>query len=204
VLLGDDYLVVGATGEGNGSVASGTTYVFDAKTFAQLDALRPPTASATGFFGERTAVSGDTIAVSSFINGAGLDSGVVYIYQRKAGGKFEQLGALQASNASGGDQFGTSIALTEDYLLVGAAHEKSATRGINGALSASELDDSGAAYLFARRGSSFDQIAHIKASEPAVSAQFGYDVAINGAEIAVSADQDPRAASGSGAVYLFR
>ena len=59
VLLGGDYLIVGATGEGNGSVASGTTYVFDAKTFEQLDVLRPSMAAATGFFGERTALAGD-------------------------------------------------------------------------------------------------------------------------------------------------
>ena len=204
VLLGDDYLVVGATGEGNGSVASGTAYVFDAKTFEQLDVLRPSMAAATGFFGERTAIAGDTLAISSFNNNAGLSSGTVYIFKRKADGKFEQHSALQASNASGGDQFGTGLAITDDYLLVGAAHEKSGTRGINGALSAPELDDSGAAYLFARRGDNFDQVAHIKASEPAAGAQFGADVAINGAEIVVSADADPRAASGSGAVYLFR
>jgi hypothetical protein len=204
VQLSEDYLVVGATGEGNGSVASGTAYVFDAQTFEQIDVLRPSTPAATGFFGERTAISGDTIAVASYNNNAGLSNGVVYLFARKPDGKFEQSGALQASNATPGDQFGISLALTQDYLLVGAAHESSGTRGINGALSAPPLENSGAAYLFARGSNGFSQVAHIKASEPASGAQLGYDVAISGADIAVSADVDPRAAKGSGAVYLFR
>jgi hypothetical protein len=204
VQLSPDYLVVGATGEANGSVASGTAYVYRADTFEPIDTLKPSTASTTAFFGERTAISGDTIAVTMFNNNAGFANGLVYIFARKPDGKFEQITALQASNASGGDYFGTAIALTENYLLVGAAHESSGTRGINGSLSSPALENSGAAYLFERTASGFNQVAHIKASEPASGAQLGNDVAISGTDIVVSAYHDPRAATGSGAVYVFR
>jgi hypothetical protein len=204
VMLGSKYLVVGATGEANGSVASGTAYVLSADTFELIDTLKPSTASATAFFGERSAIAGDTIAINAFNNNAGFANGLVYIFDRTADGKFEQTTALQASNASGGDQFGFSIALTEDYLLVGAIHESSGTRGINGSLSAPSLENSGAAYLFERTATGFNQIAHIKASEPAAGAELGFDVAISGADMLVSAISDPRAATGSGAVYLFR
>jgi hypothetical protein len=129
---------------------------------------------------------------------------LVYIFTRKPDGKFEQSTVLQASNASGGDMFGVGVALTEDYLLVGAAGESTGTRGINGSLSAPSLENSGAAYLFARTASGFTQVAHIKASDPAPGARLGYDVAISGADIVVSADRDPRAATGSGAVYVYR
>lgn len=202
--MSKDYLVLGATGEANGSVASGTAYVFRTDTFEEIDMLKPSTASATAFFGERVAVEGDTIAVTAFNNNAGFDKGLVYIYTRSASGKFEEATTLQASNASGGDQFGFSIALTKDHLLVGAVHESSGTAGINGSLSAPELENSGAAYLFARTATGFTQIAHIKANEPAAGAQLGFDVAISGADIVVSANNDPRAATGSGAVYVFR
>jgi len=204
VTLSRDYLVAGATGEGNGSLASGTAYVFSTDTFEQIDALKPTTASATAFFGERAAIVGDTIAVTAFNNGAGFDNGLVYVFARKPDGKFELTTTLQASNATGGDQFGFSIAMTDDYLLVGAVHESSGATGINGSLSAPALEDSGAAYLFQRTATGFNQIAHIKAREPAAGAQFGYDVAISGSDIVVSANTDPRAATGSGAAYVFR
>jgi hypothetical protein len=183
--------------------------VFRSDNFEPIDTLKPSTISATAFFGERSAIAGDTIAVTSFNNDAGLGSGSVYIYSRKADGKFQQDGALQASNASAGDQFGTAIALTEDYLLVGAAHESSGTSGINGSLTsttsagASPRENSGAAYLFARISTGFTQIAHIKANEPAEGAQLGIDVAISGTDIVLSASGDPRAAKGSGAVHIF-
>jgi len=202
--LSRDFLVAGATGEGNGSLASGSAYVFRTDTFEQIDVLKPTTASATAFFGERAAIAGDTVAVTAFNNNAGFDMGLVYIYTRKLDGKFELATTLQASNATGGDQFGFSIALTKDYLLVGAVHESSGTVGINGSLSAPALENSGAAYLFARTATGFNQIAHIKANEPASGAQLGFDVAISGADIVVSANNDPRAATGSGAVYVFR
>ena len=202
--LSHDYLVAGATGEANGSLASGTAYVFRADTFEQIDVLKPSSASTSAFFGERAAIAGDTIAVNSFNNNAGFDKGLVYIYTRTPEGEFEQATTLQASNATGGDQFGFSIALTEGYLLVGAIHESSGTSGINGSLSSPALENSGAAYLFARTGTGFNQIAHIKANEPAAGAQLGFDVAISGSDIVVSANADPRAATGSGAVYVFR
>jgi hypothetical protein len=204
IVVSDDFVVVGATGEGNGSLASGTAYVFRTDTLEQIAELRPSTAAAAGFFGERAAISGNTIAVCSFNNNAGLSGGTVYVFTRSASGSFEQEAVLQASNASAGDQFGFSVALHDDYLLVGAPHESSGARGINGSLSGS-LSNSGAAYLFARSpAGSFSQVAHIKATEPADGAQFGYDVAMSGSEIAVSADCDSSVAQCSGAVFMFR
>lgn len=205
VSMTDDYLVVGSTGEGNGTLAGGAAYVFRTKTFELIDMIKPSSAGTVGFFGEYTAVVGDTIVISSFNNNAGLSNGTVYVYAPGQDGKFEQKLELAASNAGGGDQFGTGLALTQDYLLVGAAHESSAAVGINGSLQGSAVENGGAAYLFARSGAiGFRQIAHIKASEPASGAQFGCAVAIAGSDIAITADSDAHAASGSGAVYLFR
>lgn len=202
--LTKDYFVSGATGEANGSVASGSAYVFRTGTWEQLARLTPETASATAFFGERLAIAGDTIAVTSFNNGAGLDKGLVHVFTRNADGELERTTTLQAANASGGDQFGFSISLTDRYMLVGAIHESSGTRGINGPLSSPKLENSGAAYLFEHTATGFQQIAHIKASEPAAGAQLGYDVAISGTDLIISANAEPRTASGSGAVYFFR
>lgn len=204
VKLSERYLVVGATGEGNGTVASGAAYVFRADTFEPVDVLRPSAAAAAGFFGEYMAVAGETVVVSSFNNNAGLASGTVYVYERAADGKFEQKSALQASNAKGGDQFGSSVALTGDYLLVGAAHESSGAKGIDGTLSDPSVNNGGAAYLFVRTNQGFSQAAHIKADEPQAGAQLGSTVAISGAELLIGAMGDAHAAMDSGAVYVFR
>lgn len=130
--------MIGATGEGG----SGVAYVFDSESFAQRSVLKPSAAAAVGFFGQLSAISGDTIVVTAFNGTAGLTSGAVYVYEHTQGDEFVQRAALQASNASGGDFFGVGVALAGDTLVVGAAHEGSGARGIDGDLSAPGLANS--------------------------------------------------------------
>lgn len=189
--------MIGATGEGG----SGVAYVFDSESFAQRSVLKPSAAAAVGFFGQLSAISGDTIVVTAFNGTAGLTSGAVYVYEHTQGDEFVQRAALQASNASGGDFFGVGVALAGDTLVVGAAHEGSGARGIDGDLSAPGLANSGAAHVFTRVGNTFTQVARIKASDPVAEDEFGWDVAISGEDVIISANGSSR---DSGAVYVFR
>lgn len=196
VRLGGRYLVIGATGEGG----SGVAYVFDAESFAQRAILTPSAAGAAGFFGQLSAISGETIAVTAFNGNVGVTSGAVYVYVHTHDDEFVQQVALQANNASGGDFFGVGLALSGDSLVVGAAHESSGARGIDGDLSAPAIANSGAAYVFARVAGTFTQIARLKASDAGSSDEFGWDVAISGEDIIVGANN---VTGGSGALYLF-
>src|SRR6266849_3034596 len=150
-------------------------------------------------FGFTVALSGDgnTMAVGSTaeastaksINGnqsdhSALNAGAVYVFVRNADSWVQQA-YVKASNARAGDQFGASLALSNDgsTLAVGATGEASSATGINGDQKDASMPGAGAVYVFSRTGSTWSQQAYVKASntgEKAVGDQFGYSLALSG------------------------
>jgi hypothetical protein len=140
-----------------------------------------------------------------------------------------QTAYLKASNPDMGDHFacggslpghiGNAIAVSADgnTLVVGAPHESSAARGLNGNADDDSLYASGAAYVFVRRGDAWVQQAYVKASNAGQSDLFGMNVALSadGNTMAVAAPWEKSAAEGingdqnddslpqAGAVYVF-
>ncbi len=140
-----------------------------------------------------------------------------------------QLAYLKASNTEANDHFGCGgvldghagfgVALSGDgnTMVVGAPHEDGGSRGVNGNQNDNSVDGSGAAYVFVRNGSNWVQQAYLKASNPAMSAEFGHAVAVSadGNTIVVSAFWEPSNATGvngnqadasipqAGAAYVF-
>jgi hypothetical protein len=115
-----------------------------------------------------------------------------------------------AGNASAISQDGTTLA-------IGAPHENSSARGINGNQNDHSLYSSGAVYAFTRKGNAVTQQAYIKASNPGDGANFGSSVVLSrdGNTMAVAAyyessgatgingNQNDRSIPEAGAVYIF-
>ena len=140
-----------------------------------------------------------------------------------------QLVYLKASNAEAGDHFGCGgvldghagygAAMSADggTIAIGAPHESSAARGINGNQNDNSAHDAGAVYVFTRNGANWAQQAYIKASNAEAGDAFGHAVAISadGNTLAVSAFWESSGATGvngnqndnsvpqAGAVYVF-
>lgn len=116
---------------------------------------------------------------------------------------------IKASNVGGGDLFGNSVAVSGDTLVVGALHESSSARGVNGNQADNSLKSSGAAYVFVRESGTWVQQAYLKAHDPGLRRCFGASVAIEGDTIAVGAIYKPLPQSGArrpqcvGYVYVF-
>jgi FG-GAP repeat len=122
---------------------------------------------------------------------------------------------LKASNTATNDNFGTSVALSGNTLVVGADGEDSAATGINGNQADNSASGSGAAYVFVRSGSTWAQQAYLKASNTGSGDRFGLEVALSGDTLLVSAIAEASAATGingnqldnssplSGAAYVF-
>lgn len=196
--------------------AAGAVYVFvrDGATWTQQAYIKASNSEAGDNFGISVAISGDTLAVGAVgddsettgINTtpndtlAGDSSGAVYVFIR-TGDSWSEQAYIKASNSSGGDQFGNSIALSENTLAVGAKLEGSA---------------SGAVYVYTRSESTWSEQAYIKASNPDNSDRFGHSVSLSGDTLAVGAPEEDSITEGInttpvdnvspgnyGAVYVF-
>lgn len=227
----------GATGV-NGDQAdnsvqnSGAVYVFvrdSSGDWTQQAYLKASNTRGSAFFGESLALSGDTLAVGAIgdasaatgIDGNQTDSsanlsGAVYVFGRDVGGAWSQRAYLKASNTDAGDQFGSTLALFEDTLVVAAPDESCSATGINGNESDNSSASSGAAYVFIRgAGGGWSQQAYLKASNTDAGDRFGTSLALDENTLAIGADaeassalgingdQTSNAAAGAGAVYVF-
>lgn len=85
---------------------------------------------------------------------------------------------------AGEDAFGTAVAIDGDTLVVGVPGDDSAALGVNGDAFDNTASNSGAVYVFVRRGEAWIQQAYLKADERTVA--FGSHVALNGDTLVAS------------------
>ncbi|NJO82543.1 MAG: integrin, partial [Blastochloris sp.] len=130
-------------------------------------------------------------------------------------GPLVQQGYLKAFNTDSNDEFGWSVALDGDTLVVSAFLEAGGTSGVNGDGADNSTQRAGAVYVFVREGALWRQQAYLKASNTDTQDFFGSSVAIDGDTLVVGAtvessratgvggDQADNLARGSGAAYVF-
>lgn len=142
---------------------------------------------------------------------------------------WKQTAYLKASNPGMFDHFGeggaldghigNSVAASADggTIAVGAQHESSGARGINGNQKDESAYNAGAVYVYTRSGAAWAQQAYIKSSNAGSGDHFGNAVALSadGNTLAVSAfwessgatgvngDQNDNSIPQAGAVYVF-
>jgi hypothetical protein len=193
VSLSGDLLAVGANNDDSGAISnhgsahlfkrSGSTWTFSSK-FVASDS------GAADELGSSVAVDGDTVIAGVPLDnvGANSDQGSAKIFQTKM-----TISKVIASDGEASDEFGRSVAISGDIVVVGAYLDDI---GMN--------LDQGSAYIFKRSGATWVQEARLVATDGAQSDTFGYSVAVSGDNVVVSspfADIGPN--NDQGAVYLF-
>jgi len=232
--VGDNTISIVVTAE-NSTTTRTYTIVVTRLTFAQEAYIKASNTDGDDRFGQSVALSGDgnTLAVGARneesaaigVNGDQADNsevraGAVYVFTRESGGVWTQQAYVKASNTDGGDQFGSSVALSGDgnTLAVGAGREDNAATGVNGKQADNSAVNAGAVYVFTRdSGGVWTQQAYVKASNTDGDDRFGQSVTLSGDgnTLAVGAVQESGAATGvngdqadnsevsAGAVYVF-
>jgi hypothetical protein len=208
VAISGDTLVIGAWGEDSRAIgvngdqndnsaagAAGAAYVFvrSGTNWTQQAYLKGCGTDGGAFFGFSVGISSNTVVIGAYQADGG--AGGAYVFVRN-GTNWSQQGCLRASNAQVGDEFGWSVAISGDTIVVGAKAEASDAIGVNGNQSNNNAPYSGAAYLFVRNGTTWSQQAYLKASNTGAYDEFAGSVAVSGNTVVVTA-------IGEGAAYVF-
>ena len=146
-------------------------------------------------FGQRVDIDCDWVAIGAHQDDdQGDNSGSVYLYQRDEGGLGNWGEVRKIAPTMAGGQFGRSLALEKDTLLVGAYLDQGAATS------------SGSAYVFERQtggANNWGQTAKLIAPDGAAQDRFGNEVALSGDTAVICASFHDGNGQDAGAAYVF-
>ncbi|OJJ21024.1 hypothetical protein BKI52_10645 [marine bacterium AO1-C] len=216
------YAAIGANAEdedendANTISGAGSTYIFERNSstgnwgFAQKVVANDR--ATNDQFGVSVDISGNFLVVGARNEDATTNDtenfGAAYVFERMSGGNWTQVIKLTAPTAdrSTSDQFGTSVAIDGNWIVVGANFddEKDDT-----GTDSSPLNNAGAAYIFKYDGTNWTYAQKIVSSDRSADDNFGVFVDISGNNVLVSARAEDEDATGSntlnnaGSAYIF-
>ena len=123
------------------TISSGVFGQTMADFFLDESKLTASDGAASDYFGGSVSVSGDYAVIGAdWDDDNGNNSGSAYVFERDGAGNWSEVQKLTASDGAAGDEFGWSVSISGDYLVIGAYADDD-----NGS-------SSGSAYVFERDG----------------------------------------------------
>ena len=153
--------------------------------YAQIAKLAASDAGIVDRFGYSVAIDGDTVVVGAINDDdGGSESGAAYVFLTTDGWDTHIELKLMAADAAANDNFGYSVAINGNTVVVGAVQ--------------SDNGGTGAAYVFRTSdgGATYNEVAKLTASDATSGYQFGFYVAIDGDTVVVGTVRN--------CVYVFR
>jgi uncharacterized repeat protein (TIGR01451 family) len=142
-------------------------------------------------------VDGDTVVVGASLDDTvagptGVNAGSAYVFVR-SGGTWTEQQKLVASDGAAFDEFGGSVSISGDTVVVGARSDDAAAG-----------QDTGAAYVFVRSGTTWTEEQKLTAPDAVANDQLGWSVAVAGDTAVLGAPgADAGSDSDDGAAYVF-
>lgn len=171
-------------GDATKQSSQGVAYIYHrvGTSWSLQQTLSDPKGTSHELFGCAVALAGDVAIVGA----PGLDgfAGGGFAFAR-SGASWALQSKLTSSDRAAADYLGTSVAVSSTTAVIGAP---------------GSLANTGAAYVFARAGSTWAQVSKLTASVGAIGDNFGAPVSISGGTIAIGA---PGKRAHTGSVYLF-
>lgn len=192
-----NYLIVGAPKADVGGVTnSGAAYVYynSGGTWTQQAKIFPANPVGTTSFPSAVAIDGTNIVcgrASSTVNG-NANQGSAFIFERSGSSWIEKQEIFIGSNGGVGDNFGYSVDIDGNNIIVGARYQ-----GLNG-------NSSGRADLFQWNGSNWNFTDYLKPSDIIPFDSFGESVSISGDNIIVGCSQHDLNLNAAGAAYHYQ
>lgn len=176
-------------------VRIGTSWAFQAR-------LNASDRAQYDFFGYSVAIDGNYVIVGAFLEdptipypfgSAQTNAGSAYVFERSGTG-WTQISKLTAPDGTTSDEFGNSVAISGNHIVVGVARKYGSGYY------------SGAAYVFYMfpGTNNWQYVQKLVASDETASDFFGKSVAIEGNRIIVGAwREDPNGITNAGCAYVF-
>lgn len=193
VSMSNNVVVVGANLDDENGSGAGAAYVFrwDGTSWTEEQKLLASDGAPVDVFGAKVAISDDTIIVGAELEDqSGFDAGAAYSYKWN-GTQWLQEQKILATDGAPGDNFGRSLDISGNVLVIGAVHIEV------------EGTDSGAAYIFRWNGASWIQAEKLLPSDGYANDAFGGSVALGDDVIVVGAMTDDDNGPRSGSVYIY-
>jgi hypothetical protein len=194
VAVDGDIAVVGAPVDDDRATGPGAAYVYhwNGTDWTEEAKLTASDGADDDYFGFSVAVAGDAAVISAWgRDDKGVNSGAAYVYGWN-GTDWVEEAKLRASDGARSDQFGRSVAISGDVVVVGAHLEDG------------KGDNSGSAYVFGYDGMNWVEEMKLLASDGAAGDFLGDAVAIAGETVVIGAPGEDEKGGGSGATYVFR
>jgi hypothetical protein len=193
VTLDGDRAVIGAMLNDESGTSSGKAYVFEfnGTVWSEVQKLSASDAAAQALFGVSADLLDNRLVIgASRANGNTTASGSVYVFEHN-GSAWSESQKLTASGIPTSGQFGISLGLQGNRLLVGANRDDEA------------FISSGSVYVFDHDGTAWQPSDVLLANDAAFSDQFGYAISHSAGRVLVGAFQDDDLATDSGSAYVF-
>ncbi len=189
VSIDGDTMVVGAYGEDD---LKGAAYVFtrSGTSWSQQAKLVESVRDAH-HFGNAVSISSDTVVVGAYKDYVpAAIAGSAYVFTR-SGTTWSQQAKIQPSDIQANDQFGSSVSIEGDTVVIGGDRED--TGGSN----------AGAAYVFTRSGTTWTEAKKIVASDAQAEDLLAFSVDISSDTVVAGARGEDTGGSNAGAAYTF-
>lgn len=194
VAVSDDTVLVGAVGGDDAGSDSGSAYVFrwDGTTWNQNQKLLPPSGSSGDQFGSAVSLSADYIIVGAKLDDHnGVNRGSAYSF-RWNGASWGQRQKLISNDGAAQDEFGSSVFLVENRVIIGSPGDDDAGM------------DSGAAYIFGLNGTTWTQLSKLRPLDGTAGARFGMAAGLTSDLAVIGAHGDMVNGVPAGSAYIFR
>ncbi len=200
VAISGNTAVVGAPGD-NANQGSAYVFVRSGTTWSLQQKVTAADRAVGDKFGHSVAISGNALGNTTIVIGAPFDNinsythqGSAYVFERIwPGTSWTQAQKLTAPDGHAGDEFGTSVAIDVDEMVVGASR--------NG---------TGSAHIFTSSDGGFGWNWNQKLTGLSCDVEFGYSVAISGQTVVIGAPLTQVTSFGHtyhpdyGSAYVFR
>jgi hypothetical protein len=195
VAINGNTMVVGARFDSTTAASAGSAfvYVLNGTIWTQQAQLLASDGAAFDKFGQSVAISEDTIVVGASQANAPLSNGgAAYVFVRN-GTTWTQQQKLTASDGTADDEFGHSVAITGEIIVVGAHFADLPSNS-----------SAGSAYLYSRSGTVWTQFQKLIPTGGVVLGDlFGESAAISGNKIVLGSSGADVPETAAGSVYVF-